>query len=202
MEPGNVFLPRLVRNSSSSFKFKPLDMKKIITLTAIFLYTLFFAQVIFGDAIGTAANKTSVLLEFANTNNKGIILPYVKSLPNTATPGTILLDASNPSKARIKYYNGAWQDLSGKDGNVGTVLTQQTNDIENTNAKVIIGSNTSSADGVLVLESVTKAMIIPIVSDVNNIPSPSPGMMVYINKIGAKRLAFFNGSVWSFWASN
>lgn len=202
MEPGNVFLPRLVRNYYSSFNFKPLDMKKIITLTAIFLYTLFFAQVIFGDAIGTAANKTSVLLEFANTNNKGIILPYVKSLPNTATPGTILLDASNPSKARIKYYNGAWQDLSGKDGNVGTVLTQQTNDIENTNAKVIIGSNTSSADGVLVLESVTKAMIIPIVSDVNNIPSPSPGMMVYINKIGAKRLAFFNGSVWSFWASN
>lgn len=202
MEPGNVFLPHLVRNYYSSFKFKPLDMKKIITLSAIFLYKMFFAQVIFGDAIGTAANKTSVLLEFANTNNKGIILPYVKSLPNAATPGTLLLDASNSSKARIKYYNGAWQDLSGKDGNMGTVLTQQTNDIEKTNAKVIIGSNTSSADGVLVLESVTKAMIIPIVSDVNNIPSPSPGMMVYINKIGAKRLAFFNGSVWSFWASN
>lgn len=202
MEPGSVFLPRLVRNYYSSFKFKPLDMKKMITLSAIFLYKIFFAQVIFGDAIGTAANKTSVLLEFANTNNKGIILPYVKSLPSAATPGTLLLDASNSSKARIKYYNGAWQDLSGKDGNMGTVLTQQTNDIENTNAKVIIGSNTSSADGVLVLESVTKAMIIPIVSDVNNIPSPSPGMMVYINKIGAKRLAFFNGSVWSFWASN
>ncbi|MGE8555576.1 MAG: hypothetical protein ACN6OB_16775 [Chryseobacterium jejuense] len=176
-------------------------MKKIITLSAIFLYKIFFAQVIFGDAIGTAANKTSVLLEFANTNNKGIILPYVKSLPSAVTPGTILLDASNSSKARIKYYNGTWQDLSGKDGDMGAVLTQQTNDIENTNAKVILGSNTSSADGVLVLESVTKAMIIPIVSDVNNIPSPSPGMMVYINKIGAKRLAFFNGSVWSFWAS-
>lgn len=202
MAPGNVFLSRLVHNYYFSFKLKPFNMKKIIMLSAVFLYKIFFAQVIFGDAIGTAVNKTSVLLEFANTNNKGIILPYVKSLPNAATPGTILLDASNSSKARIKYYNGAWQDLSGKDGNMGAVLTQQTDNIENTNAKVIIGSNTSSADGVLVLESVTKAMIIPIVSDVNNIPSPSPGMMVYINKIGAKRLAFFNGSVWSFWASN
>ncbi|KFF11257.1 hypothetical protein IW15_15995 [Chryseobacterium soli] len=177
-------------------------MKKIIIVSSILLYKIFFAQVIIGDAIGTATDKTSVLLEFANTNNKGIILPYVKSLPAGVTPGTILLDASNPSQARIKYYNGIWQDLSGRDGNINTALAQQTNNSENANAKVIIGSNTSSADGVLVLESTTQAMVIPVVNDVNNIPSPSPGMMVYVNKTGAKRLAFFNGSIWSFWASN
>ncbi len=56
-----------------------------------------------------------------------------------------------------------------------------------------------TANGVLVLESTTKSMILPIVQDVQNIPSPSPGMMVYINKSGAKRLAVYNGSKWSYW---
>ena len=42
-------------------------------------------------------------------------------------------------------------------------------------------------------------MILPIVSDVNNIPTPSPGMMVYVNKDNAQRLAVYNGSVWTFW---
>ena len=50
-----------------------------------------------------------------------------------------------------------------------------------------------------VLASNTKAMVLPTVADVQNIPSPSPGMMVYINKAGAKRLAVYNGSKWSFW---
>ena len=56
-----------------------------------------------------------------------------------------------------------------------------------------------TADGVLVLESATQAMLLPIVSDVNNIPNPSPGMMVFVNKAGAKRLAVYNGAKWSFW---
>lgn len=177
-------------------------MKKLIILSSVFLSHIFLAQVIIGDEVGTASNKTSVLVEFANTNNKGLILPYVKNLPTAVTPGTILLDASNTSQARIKYYNGSWQDLSGRDGNVATALSQQANNPESNNGMVIIGSDTSSADGVLVLESTTKAMIIPIVSNVDNIPSPSPGMMVYVNKTGAKRLAFFNGTVWSFWSAN
>jgi hypothetical protein len=42
-------------------------------------------------------------------------------------------------------------------------------------------------------------MVLPTVQDVQNIPSPSAGMMVYINKEGAKRLAVFNGSKWSYW---
>lgn len=177
-------------------------MKKFIIVSSVFLYHMVSAQVIIGDEIGTASNKTSVLLEFANTNNKGLILPYVKTLPSNVTPGTILLDASNGSHARVKYYNGAWQDLSGRDGDVNTALSQQPNNGESSNGMVIIGSSSSSADGVLVLESATKAMVLPVVSNVDNIPSPSPGMMVYVNKAGAKRLAFFNGSVWSFWSAN
>lgn len=173
------------------------------------------AQVIIGDAVGTApaAQKTSVLLEFANTNNKGIILPYVrtKNGATTATKpteGMIILDASNPAAARVKYYNGVttqnpdgWVDLSGQDGNLGTLLNSQPTMVDDSpKASAIIGAGTSPVtDGVLVLESTTKAMVLPQVDDVNNIPSPSPGMMVFVRKEGSERLAVYNGSKWSFW---
>lgn len=160
------------------------------------------AQVIIGDAVGTATTKTSVLLEFAAGQNKGLILPYVRTLPATPTEGTIVLDATSSTTARVKYYNGTWQDLSGQDGNVAAAMANQPTAVqapEAVSSKSIIGAQISTANGVLVLESTTKAMVLPIVMDVQNIPSPSPGMMVYINKTGAKRLAVFNGSKWSFW---
>lgn len=162
------------------------------------------AQVIIGDQIGTApANqKTSVLLEFAADQNKGLILPYLRTLPASPAEGTIALDATSGTAARVKYYNGAWIDLSGQNGTITTILDSQPTILQTpevSGAKSIIGSNTSAADGVLVLESTTKAMLLPTVTDVQNIPSPSPGMMVYINKAGAKRLAVFNGTRWSYW---
>ena len=192
-------------------------MKSLIKITFIAAAVLSAgasAQVIIGDAVGTApaAQKTSVLLEFANTNNKGIILPYVKT-KNTATTsvkpteGMIILDATDVTKARVKYYNGVtsqnpdgWVDLSGQDGNLGNLLDSQPTVAEAPEAKTIIGAATTPVnDGVLVLESDTKAMILPQVTDVNNIPSPSPGMMVFVKKEGFERLAVFNGSKWSFW---
>lgn len=180
-------------------------MKNLITIMLLGAFTAFNAQVIIGNAVGTATNKTSVLLEFANTdNNKGIIVPYVRTLPTAAlvNQGTILLDASNAVTARVKFSDGTnWNDLSGQNANITSALADQPGlSVVETGAKSIIGATTSTADGVLVLESNTKAMILPIVSDVNNIPSPSPGMLVYVNKTGAKRLAVYNGSKWSFWA--
>lgn len=183
-------------------------MKSIISLALIIISGSAFSQVIIGNNSGTATDKTSVLLEFANSGNKGIILPYVINKSLTPTEGTIILDASTPTTARIKYYNGVtsvtapdgWQDLSGQNADVTSALADQpTSVVESAESKVIIGAETSSADGVLILESTTKAMVLPTVTDVNNIPSPSPGMMVYVNKTGAKRLAVFNGSKWSFW---
>lgn len=183
-------------------------MKKIIS--TLLLITMFSAnaQVIIGDAVGTAAVKTSVLLEFAANQNKGLILPYVRTMPSGTklTEGTILLDASDPTQARVKYYNGTWKDLSGQAADLTAAkalpnfATEQSLSItENPDSKAIIGASSSAADGVLVLESTTKAMVLPTVTDVQLVPSPSPGMMVYINKAGAKRLAVFNGSKWSFW---
>lgn len=170
----------------------------ILTIFVFAGFTSANAQVIIGDDVGTAAVKTSVLLEFAAGQNKGIIVPYVRTIPTTPEEGTILLDATAGNTARMKYYNGTWQDLSGNDGDVAAALANQPTGITET-GKSIIGASSSSADGVLVLESTTKAMVLPTVEDVQNIPSPSAGMMVYVNKTTGKRLAVYNGSKWSFW---
>jgi hypothetical protein len=173
-------------------------MKKIILTIFMGLMGVLNAQVIIGDAIGTASVTNSVLLDFAASQNKGLILPYVRTMPTPPTEGTIVLDVTDVTKARVKYYNGAWIDLSGQDADVTTILATQPTTAqvpETPSEKVIIGATSTTANGVLVLESTTKSMILPIVSDVQNIPSPSPGMIVYANK----RLAVFNGSKWSFW---
>ncbi len=177
-------------------------MKKIISGIFIGIAALSNAQIIVGDAVGTATVKTSVLLDFAPNQNKGIILPYVRTLPTTPAEGTLILDATDATKARVKYYNGAWIDLSGQDANITTALATQptvAQITEGAGEKVIIGAASSTANGLLVLESTTKSMVLPIVQDVQNIPSPAAGMMVYVNKAGAKRLAIYNGSKWSYW---
>ena len=180
-------------------------MKKVIFTLLIASFSFANAQVILGDAVGTATNKTSVLLDFAANQNKGIIVPYVRTLPtgSALVGGAIILDATTATTARMKYYNETvWVDLSGQNADVTTALAKQPTGITETNAKAIIGATSSTADGVLVLESNTKAMVLPTVADVQNIPSPSPGMMVYVSGVSPtfnKRLAVFNGSKWSFW---
>ena len=180
--------------------------KNIFSILLLAGFTIANGQVIIGDAAGgTALDKSSVLLEFANTSNRGIIVPYVTTavLPTTFEGGTIVLHAPQPSTttARMKYYNAVtsnWVDLSGQDGVVTAALSNQPSGVTET-GKSIIGASSSSADGVLVLESSSKAMVLPIVDNTNQIINPSPGMMVYLNKTGAKRLAVFNGTKWSYW---
>lgn len=185
-------------------------MKNIFFTLLLAGASLAQAQVIIGDNAGTAAVKTSVLLEFAQGQNKGIILPYVRTVPTAPTPGTLLLDASAPDNARVKYYKGgtspAYVDLSGQGANVTSVLATQptaTEVTEAANSRTVISTEPYSPsgvpEGVLVLNSASRAMVLPTVADVQDIPRPSPGMMVYVNKSGAKRLAVFNGSKWSFW---
>ena len=196
-------------------------MKNIATAIFLGCIALTNAQVIIGDAVGTVPltplsvpgvpNKTSVLLEFAAGQNKGIIVPYLTvplPLASAANRGTILLDASDATKARLKYSNETgWVDLSGQDANLSStgsniMASQPASPSSEASSKTIIGATTSAADGVLVLESTTKAMVLPTVADVQNIPSPSPGMMVYVSGVSPtfnKRLAVFNGSKWSFW---
>ncbi|SDG14463.1 hypothetical protein [Epilithonimonas hungarica] len=190
-------------------------MKNLFLAISLAFYNFSFSQVIFGNTTGTvpAGQKNSVLLEFATGQNKGIILPYVRTVPSGSglVEGTLILDATDATKAKIKYYNGVtsaespdgWMDLS--NGNTADITTamgiQPTSAVvtEESAAKVIIGSDTTSAEGVLVLESDTKAMVLPMVNSTDDVPDPAPGMLVYINKSGAKRLALFNGGGWTFW---
>lgn len=176
-------------------------MKKLLLSTiSIFFVNTISAQVIFGDNVGTATNKTSVLMEFSNAGNRGLILPYITDKTGLNTPGSIILNATTPTAAKVEYYNGtSWVDLSVQTSNVSSYLPAQPLAKENARAKVVIGSNTSAADGILVLESASKAMVLPIVSSYQNIVNPAPGMMVLLNNGGIKILAVYNGSQWSFW---
>ncbi|MBV2166485.1 MAG: hypothetical protein KUL76_08155 [Kaistella sp.] len=180
-------------------------MKNIASVLLLLVSGSVFSQVIIGGAVGTATDNTSVLLDFAAGQNKGIILPYVTARPAGAnlSEGTIVLDASDSTKAKVQYYNGLqdWVDLSsGNEANITSHMDIQPSAItDDASAKAIIGANVSSADGVLVLESQTKAMILPMVASTDDIPDPAPGMLVYINKTGAKRLAVFNGAFWTYW---
>ncbi|MBO6185316.1 MAG: hypothetical protein J6O88_11625 [Chryseobacterium sp.] len=176
-------------------------MKKIIISLCLMISGVAFSQVIIGNDIGTATDKTSVLLEFANTNDRGIVLPYLRTIPVAPTEGTIILDATDSTRAKIKYYNGTWKDLSsGNEADISTVLTKQPTVTENNTVGTIIGSDqTSATGGALVLESSNKAMILPQVTSTDVVINPAPGMMVYIKGTN-KRLAVFNGSKWTFWA--
>jgi hypothetical protein len=195
-------------------------MKKIIIIIFSSISFVGYSQIVIGGANGTAPsnNKTAVLLEFEAGQNKGIILPYVRTMPSSAdvTPGTILLDASinNSAQSKVKYYapgninanvNG-WVDLSaGNEANISSVMAAQplstgANAVtEETGAKTIIGANTSSVNGVLILESTSKVMLLPQVASTNDIKDPAPGMMVFINGTN-KRLAVYNGAKWTYWA--
>lgn len=187
-------------------------MKNIFSIIAIAVSGMAFSQVIIGDKTGTvpAGQKQSVLLEFEQGKNKGIILPYVRTMPSGTgfVEGTIVLDATTPDKARVKYYapgnalaaTDGWVDLSnGHDADITNEMNIQPTTTEDATAKVIIGAESSNANGVLVLESDSKAMVLPMVEDTNDVPDPAPGMMVYINKAGAKRLAVYNGGGWTYW---
>jgi len=177
-------------------------MKKIILLMILVAFkNNISAQVIFGDAIGSAVDKTSVLMEFSAAGNRGLILPYVTDKTAITTPGSIIFDASTATAAKAKYYNGTtWVDLSVQPANASSYLSIQPPARENNNAKMVIGSNTSSADGILVLESTSKAMVLPVVSSYQNIINPAPGTMALITNGPLKTLAVYNGEQWSFWS--
>lgn len=183
-------------------------MKKSILTILIGISTLGYSQIVIGGEQGASgSDMTSVLLDFApqddavSGDGRGIILPYVMSLPTTPTEGTLALDASTPNAAKVVYYNGTWVDLSnGNVGDVSSVLSVQSSQMESIKAKAIMGSDFSNADGVLILESTDKAMVLPQVTDVNDVVNPSPGMMVYLKN--DKMLAVFNGNKWSFWKAD
>lgn len=145
-----------------------------------------------------AIEKTQVdgsgILDFPAGTTKGIILPRVlnnENMTNTES-GTLVFDLAT---SKVKYFNGIWVDLSDKAGTNPENLNPG-NDIADN--RVIIGAASSSANGVLVLESTNKALILPKVENpVDNVKSPEAGMICYDPT--AKLICVYNGSEWFFW---
>lgn len=179
-------------------------MKKLIYITLCFATSIINAQVSIGG--NQNVNGNSTLLDFAgNTatdasadqetaNFRGIILSAVDSSPSltSANNGTFLFDKST-KKVRM-FENSIWVDLTdeGSDENLVT----------NTSAEVgngtIIGADTSSATGVLVLESADKAVVLPQIKNPHlTVKGPYAGMMCYDTV--SNSLAVFDGTNWSYW---
>ncbi|WP_312345480.1 hypothetical protein [Chryseobacterium binzhouense] len=190
--------------------------KKTAVILSIYLSALAFAQVRIG-AVNSVSNtsSTSVLLEFGTDDDKGIILPYVETVPsgtNDAKGGTIIFDVSANSeyKVKVKNENAGWSDLSrlsGYSASVESVVkTPQASPLsDKAGAKAVIGNSATATDGVLVLDAADKAMVLPIVSNYTNIPNPSPGMMAFLKHptdSAKHRLIVFNGQKWTFWRPN
>ncbi|WP_228429821.1 hypothetical protein [Chryseobacterium binzhouense] len=190
--------------------------KKTAVILSISLSALAFAQVRIG-AVNSVSNtsSTSVLLEFGTDDDKGIILPYVETVPsgtNDAKGGTIIFDVSANSeyKVKVKNENAGWSDLSrlsGYSASVESVVkTPQASPLsDKAGAKAVIGNSATATDGVLVLDAADKAMVLPIVSNYTNISNPSPGMMAFLKHptdSAKHRLIVFNGQKWTFWRPN
>lgn len=176
-----------------SYKMK---VSKKIILTTIILFGLTTAksQVAIGKQ---SVTNSSVSLEFATTENRGLILPYIENKTGITENGTIIYDTTDH---KVKYLKGgSWFDLSVD--TTGTAdLSIQTGKTEQPGAKTVIGADgaTNTTNGILVLSDNDKAMILPKVASPHlNIKNPSPGMLVYDTT--ARQLAVFNGTVWSFW---
>lgn len=144
-------------------------------------------------------SSASVVLDFAAGTTKGIILPAVETLPTTPANGTFLFDA-RPAEMKIKMFVtiaglGTWVELSGTGST--TALVPYSGTVDNAK-KTVMGASESSADGVLVLESANKALVLPQIANPHlTVKSPYPGMMCYdTNK---KALAVFDGLVWNYW---
>lgn len=159
--------------------------------SAVFFCAMFNAQIAIGKDNIT---NQSTLLEFG-TEAKGIILPSVDSAPG-AVGGTFIV---NINKKAVEYHNGTdWVSMTNPGEAINYPYIPQQVPDNVTNQNVIIGSSTSTKPGVLVLESSTKAMILPKVTTPHtSIKSPIAGTMAY--DIQSDSLAICDGQNWFFW---
>jgi hypothetical protein len=166
-------------------------MKKISFIVLFFAVCLTAnAQV----AIGKTTVDGSGILDFASGTTNGILLPIVETLPAASAiqNGTFLMD-KNDKKIKM-CENGSWVELSDE----GSIANYTFNTAVEAGNGAIIGAETSSVTGVLVLEANNKALILPRVAAPEvNVKSPVAGMMVYDST--SKSVAVFDGLKWNYW---
>ncbi|TDL99938.1 MAG: hypothetical protein C4K58_01455 [Flavobacteriaceae bacterium] len=170
----------------------------------ILCLALFSAGVQAQVAIGKSdVNGSATILDFAEGTTSGIILPRVESLP-PSVGGTFVYDATD---LKVKVYgkvldeNGnpvstSWIALTDTQGEFDSAIQD---DFDEKHEGSIIGASNSSKEGVLVLESSNKAMILPKIANPEvNVKSPEAGMMCYDTV--TKNLLVYNGKEWYSWS--
>lgn len=174
--------------------------KRLFTVGLITISFLLFGQTIIGKK--TAPSSPSSLLEFDDTKNAGLVLPYIYGEATVVSPvaGTLIFDYTT-KKIKLRDNTG-WKDLTSTANNSNaispTIINAQNALTEDAGRKTVIGSKTSAANGVLVLESPNKTMILPKVTNpAGTIANPSAGMIVYDPT--NDYIATFNGTQWTFW---
>ncbi|GEM53150.1 hypothetical protein EB1_29400 [Empedobacter brevis NBRC 14943 = ATCC 43319] len=156
-------------------------MKKNIVLLILLLSVSSIkvnAQIVIGDNSNSSDNKA--LLSFTS-ENMGVILPIINSNTEAAstgnvvkTPGTIYVSRADK---QVKVYMAVSpQNSTGLLALTPTLPTTVTLPTANTsvesteNAGVIIGSETTTQKGILVLESEEKTMVMPLIGTVEQPP--------------------------------
>ncbi|MBL1223169.1 hypothetical protein JET18_20155 [Chryseobacterium sp. L7] len=138
--------------------------------------------------------RGSGILDFAEGQDKGIIIPILSTSVNlNPSPGTILMHQSV-----IKGITGSGPlNLSGT-GDTSMVTYNSSAPRASGVNHIIIGNSSSSVSGgALIFEAEDKALILPYVSNVEQMPSPYPGTICY--DVNSKSFAVFDGKVWNFW---
>lgn len=165
-------------------------MKKVFTIIITLYAVVISAQV----AIEKSQVDGDGLLDFPANTTKGILLPIVETLPSDASSGTLLMDKND--KTLKMNVESAWVPLS-DEGSVTGAVFNTNGEIPGQN-RVIMGSDATSAPGVLVLESADKALILPKIAAPHiNVKNPYPGMICYDTV--SKSMAVFDGLKWSYW---
>lgn len=159
------------------------------------LFVIIFLMVIQANAqIGIGKeilSNESVLLEFG-TDSKGILLPSVQSVAE-ASPGTFIFNTVVQS---VQVLEGTeWKNLTNENQAIVHSFSNTGTDV---GEGVIIGAETSSKKGVLILESTTQAMVLPQVFEPHlNINGAIAGTIVY--DTSCDMLAVYDGVNWSYW---
>lgn len=185
MEQRGIVLPKRVTNKKRSMKNHTLK----IILFAISTLNI-NAQV----AIGKTSVQGSSILDFNEAGNtRGIILPAVTAMPADTVNGT--LEFFRGDAIVYMRQNGVWVPMTEGNGSTSTLII---NTSPETGNGVVIGAATSSAPGVLVLESSTLSLTLPkVINPHINIKSPYPGTMCY--DTASNTIAVFDGTYWNFW---
>ena len=167
---------------------------KIIALLGILAGNFAFSQMAIGKP--SVANS-SVLLDFG-TDPKGIILPSVNAAPG-AVGGTFVFNTTADAVQVWEGNNnggaGGWTNLTIAGDAVSHSFVNSGSD---TGEGVIMGANSSTKPGILVLESTDKALVLPQVASPHlNIRGAIAGTMVY--DTDADMIAIYDGANWNYW---